>query len=277
MKRIKTLISGLFVALILPVLPSMAASSQWFETDGAKLRFVSETTPNNEGIINAALQIELEPGWKTYWREPGSTGIPPHIDFSQSKNLDHARVLFPAPVMIDDGYARYAGYKKSVTLPIELISNGEDLHLISDIFIGVCSDICVPFSANIDLNLSQLQTSAIEKEIIEIARLDLPREQGDDFKLKSARYDKQRHSIDLNISLPGFYPKSFEPEVFLHGPSEIPLSQPVLSKLDDTGAVFETKLFNEFKDGEKLSGDLYILLKLGQRSVQTTIKLNSLN
>lgn len=277
MKRIKSYFSSILLSLLLPTLPSVAASTDWFETDGAKLRFVSQTNSNSDGIINAALQIELEPGWKTYWREPGSAGIPPYLDFSQSKNLKEARVLFPTPVMIDDGYGRYAGYKKSVTLPIEFESNGGEIHLISDIFIGVCSDICVPFSAKVDLDLSQLQTSVAEKALIETARYELPLEQGKDFKLSNASYNKISNSIDLNITLPSFYPKAFKPEVFLHGPSELPLSQPMLTQIDGTQATFKTSFFNEFKEDEELSGEVYVLLKLGRRSVETTIDLDALN
>lgn len=277
MKRIKLYFSGLLISLLIPTLPSLAASTDWVETDGAKLRFISQTTPDDKGIINAALQIELDPGWKTYWREPGSAGIPPYLDFSQSKNLKEARVLFPTPVMIDDGYGRYAGYKKSVTLPIEFETNGGEIHLISDIFIGVCSDICVPFSANVDLDLSQLTTSASENALIETARFELPLEQGDDFKLSNASYNKISNSIDLNITLPSFYPKTFKPEVFLHGPAELPLSQPMLTQIDGTQATFKTSFFNEIDESDKLSGEIYVLLKLGRRSVETTIDLDALN
>lgn len=257
--------------------PSVAASTDWFETDGAKLRFISNTKPDDNGIINAALQIELEAGWKTYWREPGPAGIPPYIDFSQSVDLKEARVLFPVPILIDDGYARYAGYKKSVTFPIEIESNGENLRVISDIFIGVCSDICVPFSAKVDLDLSELQTNETEKELIEFARIALPLQQGDDFKLTNATYNRTENLIAFDIDLPSFYPKSFKPEVFLHGPSELSLSQPALTNINGTQAIFEAKFFKTLKADEKLSGEMYVLLKLGQRSVETSIDLDTLN
>ena len=45
----------------------------------------------------AALQITLAPGWKTYWRQPGDTGIPPRFDFSGSENLTILDVIYPAP------------------------------------------------------------------------------------------------------------------------------------------------------------------------------------
>ena len=42
----------------------------------------------DDGTHIAALQISLAPGWKTYWRQPGDTGIPPKFDFTGSSNLD---------------------------------------------------------------------------------------------------------------------------------------------------------------------------------------------
>ncbi|MCH9747383.1 MAG: hypothetical protein K0U57_05090, partial [Alphaproteobacteria bacterium] len=31
----------------------------------------------SDGRRISAVQLTLEPGWKTYWRAPGSSGIPP--------------------------------------------------------------------------------------------------------------------------------------------------------------------------------------------------------
>ena len=33
-----------------------------------------------DGKHVSALHIELNDGWKTYWRAPGDAGIPPHFD-----------------------------------------------------------------------------------------------------------------------------------------------------------------------------------------------------
>ncbi len=33
-----------------------------------------------DGTRMAAVQLDLEPGWKTYWRAPGDAGIPPSFD-----------------------------------------------------------------------------------------------------------------------------------------------------------------------------------------------------
>jgi DsbC/DsbD-like thiol-disulfide interchange protein len=36
-------------------------------------------------IWQAGILVELEPDWKTYWRVPGDSGIPPQFDWAGSK------------------------------------------------------------------------------------------------------------------------------------------------------------------------------------------------
>ena len=52
---------------------------------------------------NGTLDIDLKPGWKTYWRDPGDAGVPPLLDVSASTNIAAAEFDFPAPKRHDDG------------------------------------------------------------------------------------------------------------------------------------------------------------------------------
>ena len=45
------------------------------------------------GIHMAALQLDLAPGWKTYWRQPGDSGLAPRFDFSQSEGVQTVEVI----------------------------------------------------------------------------------------------------------------------------------------------------------------------------------------
>ena len=69
------------------------AASEW--SMGHKSR--TRLTAGRAGNLYAFIEIELAEGWKTYWRSPGDSGIPPHIEFGRSKNLGSATVLFPQP------------------------------------------------------------------------------------------------------------------------------------------------------------------------------------
>ncbi|MEL7014329.1 MAG: protein-disulfide reductase DsbD domain-containing protein, partial [Pseudomonadota bacterium] len=50
-----------------------------------------------DGSHIAALQIDLAPGWTTYWRAPGDAGIPPYFDWHASENLSSVDVEWPSP------------------------------------------------------------------------------------------------------------------------------------------------------------------------------------
>ena len=54
-------------------------------------------------VFRAGVEIKLKPGWKTYWRYPGDSGVPPVFDFSKSQNVKTITVLFPAPMRFADG------------------------------------------------------------------------------------------------------------------------------------------------------------------------------
>ena len=74
------------------ILDSFAASSDWQEAEGARVRVVTQSVPDENGVLKAIVEVDLEPGWKTYWREPGSSGIPPLFNFSESENVQDVKV-----------------------------------------------------------------------------------------------------------------------------------------------------------------------------------------
>ena len=101
-----TFMKALFLIAILAALlhpaTAKAAVGKWFVSDGVKLRLVSLRDVTT-GQLSAGLQIVLEPGWKTYWRSPGSSGLPPQLDFSQSQNVSEVKVSYPTPITFTDG------------------------------------------------------------------------------------------------------------------------------------------------------------------------------
>lgn len=94
----------------------------------------------------AAIRIDLGPGWKTYWRAPGDAGIPPHFDWTGSKNLASVTPVWPKPIVFDQDGMRSIGYKGSLVLPLQIETRtpGQDISLHARVDIGLCKDICVP-------------------------------------------------------------------------------------------------------------------------------------
>lgn len=127
-----------------------------------------------DGTHMAGLRITLEPGWKTYWRAPGDTGIPPAFDWSGSSNLAGARTSFPVPDVYDFNGLRTIGYSNSVVFPLALQPQnaGEPITLHGRVALGVCETICVPFEARITATLVPDETA--DKTAIRAALSDAP-------------------------------------------------------------------------------------------------------
>ena len=73
-------------------------------------------------VLLGGIAFQLQPGWKTYWRTAGDSGVPPRFDFSKSDNVEAVTVLWPAPKKFDDGAGGTAlGYKQQVVLPLRIV------------------------------------------------------------------------------------------------------------------------------------------------------------
>lgn len=102
------------------------------------------TQPDGSRI--AAIEFQLEPGWKTYWRSPGDSGLPPVFDWTASGNLDHVALHWPAPQAVPSGDGLALGYHDRLVLPFTAApaDPGQPVDLAVSVDFGLCKDICVP-------------------------------------------------------------------------------------------------------------------------------------
>ena len=108
------------------------------------------------GHYMAAISLTLAPGWKTYWRSPGETGIPPVFDWSASQNLKSVALHWPSPQVITQNGTASIGYLDALTLPVEVVplDPGQPVHLALKMDLGVCHDICMPAALDLQATLS---------------------------------------------------------------------------------------------------------------------------
>lgn len=101
----------------------------------------------DDGHQLAFLRIELEPGWKTYWKLPGRFGIAPQLRWAGSPNPNDLIAAFPAPVLFEEADGLSLGYTSTTVWPI--IYNLEDAAgaLFGDLelSLGLCETLCIPF------------------------------------------------------------------------------------------------------------------------------------
>ena len=108
----------------------------------------------------AGLQIDLAPGWKTYWRQPGDVGIPAQFTWAGSGNVENIKVLWPRPKVTMDYGMRSLGYDTRVVLPLVMTTQGNGpVRLKGRVMFGVCEDVCIPVEYKIDTTIQRGGTS----------------------------------------------------------------------------------------------------------------------
>ena len=147
-------------------------ANEWVEFEGGRARMLAARTVADAGAV---LEIELQPGWKTYWSAPGPSGIPPQFDVRESEGVALRRVGYPAPQRLRDAYGDAIGYERAVAFPLDLALADEVAApmLALDATIGVCAEICVPVTLRFATAFDR--SDAMASERIERARLALPR------------------------------------------------------------------------------------------------------
>lgn len=91
------------------------------------------------------VRLNLGPGWKTYWKAPGDTGLPPEFDWSGSSNIVDAEVNWPAPSRLSILGFETVGYAHEVLFPVRLRVRDPaiETRISLKLAIYACSNICV--------------------------------------------------------------------------------------------------------------------------------------
>jgi len=168
----RLILVGLFAVISQPV---WAAMGPWVSTDKVRARLVA-ATPSAGGILDGAIEIELAPGWKTYWRSPGDAGVPPQFDFSGSSNAKAAAVDFPAPERYDDGYAASNVYHDRVVLPVRftVADAAKPVTLDVTMDIGICEEICIPVNLRTSVDVAPKDGDPVASTLVATARAAVP-------------------------------------------------------------------------------------------------------
>ena len=109
-----------------------------------------------DGRRKAALRVEMKPGWKTYWRNPGDAGIPPHFDWEGSTNLKAVAIAWPTPVVFDTYGSRTIGYEERMVLPLLLTPDDieKPIRIKLNFTYGLCREICIPAQQDIVMEIA---------------------------------------------------------------------------------------------------------------------------
>jgi DsbC/DsbD-like thiol-disulfide interchange protein len=201
--RLKLILAGLL--LFATTAPASAAVSDWAYSEGGRMRLAA-LSDSTGGKITAILEIEPQPGWKTYWRDPGDAGMPPQIDLSGAENLALVKVDYPVPEIGQDEGGRFFGYHQPARIVLELakVDPAKASKLSAHVLVGLCQNICLPFQSSFSLPLIDADRPEQDEFMkIQLARAQLPEAPSDGFEEMQSGLTADRSHFEIAVATPG--------------------------------------------------------------------------
>jgi DsbC/DsbD-like thiol-disulfide interchange protein len=202
-------------------------ASAWQGDARSAVRLIAGSPRQGSAVLRAGLEIKLQPGWKTYWRYPGDSGVPPRLHFETSDNVRSVVVLWPAPQRFSDGGGGASiGYDRDVILPLHVVPRdpARPVALRLKLDYAICEKLCVPVDASAVLMLPAGKTS--QEAALAAAEARVPRRvalgEGRSLAVRNVRREAARVLVDVAAGS--------TVDLFAEGPDPgwaLPLPQPI--------------------------------------------------
>lgn len=255
--------------------PAAAGMGAWATGDKARVRLISAGVDVN-GRLAGGIEIELAPGWKTYWRTPGAAGIAPQVDFSASTNVKDVAISYPVPHRYDDGYAVTNVYEGRTILPLAIAMGDAtaplDLRLSLDI--GVCEEVCIPEHFDAELTVPPGDDDAAAAAALAGVRQQLPGppEPGvlgvESFARSGGSDDKPVFDFTLDV------PDAKDTEIFVEGPADWYARVPELVSGDKGRATYQVTFDRLGADTPIDGAKVTVTIITADRAVEQTVGLD---
>jgi DsbC/DsbD-like thiol-disulfide interchange protein len=192
-------------------------ASPWQRDGHSAVRLLAGS--HSGAVLLGGIGFQLDPGWKTYWRTPGDSGVPPRFDFSKSENIEAVTVLWPAPTKFDDGAGGISlGYHNQIVLPLRIVPKNPEkpVTLRAAVNYAVCEKICIPVDANVELTFSSVASTEDSALFTALDTVPKPANVGDPNPL-TIRDVKREGRSEVLVDV--VTPDTREVNLFVEGPT----------------------------------------------------------
>jgi DsbC/DsbD-like thiol-disulfide interchange protein len=249
-------------------------ASPWQQDGHSATRLLAGS--RSGAVLLGGIAFQLQPGWKTYWRTPGDSGVPPRFDFSKSDNVEAVTVLWPAPVKFDDGAGGHSmGYHNQIVLPLRIVAKNADkpVTLRAGINYAVCDKLCIPVEANVELAFTSVASTEDSALSTALDTVPKPASVGDPNPL-TIRDVKRSGKSTVWVDVVA--PDSKDVSLFVEGPTpDWALPVPVLLEHSPPGVKrFAFELVGLPPGANPEGAALKLTLAGGDRSYEFNINLN---
>jgi thiol:disulfide interchange protein DsbD len=143
-------------------------------SDAALVADVASVAPGD--AFDLALRLDVEPGWHTYWTNPGDSGSPVTVDWRLPPAVVAGPLRFPAPTfyewsgLISFVHEEAAHFLTRVSVPDDF--DGDALRVEGTAEWLVCADVCLPAEQEVSLTIPVGRTE--RTGALDAARAALP-------------------------------------------------------------------------------------------------------
>jgi len=168
-------------------------------------KYSSLSTLNDEKLLKFendlffGIKINLLPGWKTYWKNPGDSGETISLKFLDNKNIKKHEILYPPPKRYFDSDIETIGYENEVIFPVKLdvIDTNQDFRTEVNINYLVCKHICIPINEKRVINYNPRNISENNKSILAVAITQNPIKQDSFFEIQEIDIGEKKIKINI--------------------------------------------------------------------------------
>ena len=173
-RRIGTILAGW---VCLAALTASAAHTQ------ARLILSADTARPGDTVL-AGVDLKMEPGWHTYWKNPGAAGLATKIEWQLPPGVTAGEIQWPLPEKLPPVEVTTYGYDDEVVLlvPLKLAADLKPgpLDLKAKVSWLECKAACIPGNGNVEatLNISDQTKASADAALIESWKSKVPQTNG---------------------------------------------------------------------------------------------------
>ncbi len=132
------------------------------------------------------LRLRMDPGWHTYWKNPGDAGLPTRIDWDLPDGFAAGPIHWPVPLRFVTGGIVSYGYSDEIVLLSEItpptaLTVTSDVTVVAKVEWLMCEEICIPGGVTLELALPVLTAPGLRdpphRQVFAAARRRLAEEE----------------------------------------------------------------------------------------------------
>jgi DsbC/DsbD-like thiol-disulfide interchange protein len=270
--------AGLVAASLVPRHASAAAesASAWSDATQSRMRLIGGGASLDGANLRAGVEIRLSTNYKTYWRTPGDSGVPPQFSWSGSTNLGALEVSWPAPHRFRDGTGYAIGYTEEVIFPLLItpIDKNLPVALKLELEYAVCEKLCIPARGTATLDLTRERTRQIARIASFEARVPRRIELGQahaGMRITAASIVKAGTAKSVRLAIATQDDIRID-DVLIEGPNMWLFGQPKIERSAD-GWIAQAMLLDRPPTSTGASG-IVVTIMAGNRAIETVLPLD---